>query len=47
MQLYRDYGFITNQTYNEVDAKCKNNKDLPKDCTDLLDKVKFQSKKDR
>ena len=47
MQLFRDYGFITNEMYNEVDGKCNNKKELPQDCTDLLDKVFHFLKKDR
>jgi hypothetical protein len=41
MQLYRDYGFISQQTFEEVDKMCANQgEDLPDDCQALLDKVK-------
>lgn len=39
MQLYRDLGFISSDLYNSVELLCRDKKDLPKDCTDLMDKV--------
>jgi len=42
MQLYRDYGYISQQTFEEVDKKCSNQGEkLPDDCQAMLDKVNF------
>ena len=44
MQLYRDYGIISQEMYDLVDGKCKDQgEELPKECTDLLDQVKLVS----
>lgn len=41
MQLYRDYGFITQEMFEEVDSKCNNKQVLPDDCVAMLDQVFF------
>jgi hypothetical protein len=42
MQLYRDIGYITQQQYESVDGKCKDQGAvLPDACTALLDEVEF------
>lgn len=41
MQLYRDFGYITQEQYDNVSSKCKDQGGvLPDDCTKLLDSVK-------
>ncbi len=40
MQLFRDFGYITQQKFEEVDKKCSNQgPELPKECQDVLDEV--------
>jgi len=40
MQLYRDFGYITQEQYNTVDGKCKDKGAvLPDDCNKLLDDI--------
>jgi hypothetical protein len=40
MQLFRDYGYITQAQFEEVDNKCKDQgPELPKDCQQAIDNV--------
>ena len=40
MVLYRDLGFISQEQYEQIESKCAGKgADLPKECTDLMDKV--------
>lgn len=41
MQLFRDLGYISQEKFEQVDSKCKDQGPvLPKECTDLLDEVR-------
>ena len=40
MEMVRNFGYITDEQYKEIDYKCgRAGKVLPKECEDLLDKV--------
>ena len=40
MELFRDFGFISQEQYDLVDSKCKNQgSKLPDDCIKIMDEV--------
>ena len=40
IQLFRDYGYINQEQFENVDSKCKNQgPELPDDCKQALDEV--------
>lgn len=43
MEMVRNFGYISDEMYKEIDAACGNaGKELPKDCEKLLDRVDLQ-----